>query len=66
MSHYIEIQNHYDNDLDEANGRVSKQFPLLALLCDSRKNVMLNFMHCTCPSIAQKFWGVVEIRDTRF
>jgi hypothetical protein len=65
MTHYIEIQDYYTSELDEANGRVDDIFPILAILRESATDLVVNILPCTCPSIAQKAWYVHDVRDNR-
>jgi|TARA_R110000851_G_scaffold331307_1_gene505292 hypothetical protein len=65
MTHYIEIINNYDSELDEASCRTSLVFPLLALLRESDSGHVVNIMQTTCASIAAKKWYVSDIRDKR-
>ncbi len=64
-THYIEIQNHCDSEIDEANGRVSTLYPVLALLRETKTGLVVDILHCTCPSIARRAWGVSDVRDLR-
>lgn len=60
---YIEIRHNYDSELNEARGRVSRKFPIMACLIQSKS--VADVLVCKAVSDAQKKWDIEAVRDLR-